>query len=140
MPGVRLRHNYPEVLLVKRSTRFVAIAVVAAICAWSLFFELCNVPWILTYPPTGFSMPTAYWVWERPKDIKGGVVYTFDSVGMLKQIGNAAIIVLIAGGLTFLLLRWRGPTEGRCPKCDYDLRGDLSSGCPECGWQREAGA
>jgi hypothetical protein len=26
---------------------------------------------------------------------------------------------------------------GRCPKCGYDLRGDLKSGCPECGWKRE---
>ena len=28
----------------------------------------------------------------------------------------------------------------QCPLCAYDLRGDLSSGCPECGWGREAEA
>ena len=27
--------------------------------------------------------------------------------------------------------------RGRCPKCGYDLRGDLAAGCPECGWGRE---
>ncbi len=27
--------------------------------------------------------------------------------------------------------------RGRCIKCDYDLRGDLDAGCPECGWNRE---
>lgn len=27
--------------------------------------------------------------------------------------------------------------RGRCPQCAYDLRGDLSSGCPECGQGRE---
>ena len=27
--------------------------------------------------------------------------------------------------------------RGRCPQCAYNLRGDLSQGCPECGWGRE---
>ena len=27
--------------------------------------------------------------------------------------------------------------RGRCPMCGYDLRGDLESGCPECGWGRK---
>ncbi|MEE9128821.1 MAG: hypothetical protein V3T84_02300 [Phycisphaerales bacterium] len=27
--------------------------------------------------------------------------------------------------------------RGQCIKCGYDLRGNLSHGCPECGWQRE---
>ena len=27
--------------------------------------------------------------------------------------------------------------RGLCIKCGYDLRGDLSYGCPECGWRRE---
>jgi len=30
----------------------------------------------------------------------------------------------------------RGPNIQYCPKCKYDLRGDLASGCPECGWNR----
>jgi len=30
--------------------------------------------------------------------------------------------------------------RGRCPRCGYDLRGNLSAGCPECGWQREENA
>jgi hypothetical protein len=24
-----------------------------------------------------------------------------------------------------------------CPKCQYDLRGEIVAGCPECGWRRE---
>lgn len=28
------------------------------------------------------------------------------------------------------------PVQTRCPRCDYDLRSDLESGCPECGWRR----
>ncbi len=27
--------------------------------------------------------------------------------------------------------------RGHCIKCGYDLRGDPSSGCPECGWRRD---
>ena len=26
--------------------------------------------------------------------------------------------------------------RGLCPMCAYDLRGDLDTGCPECGWNR----
>jgi hypothetical protein len=29
---------------------------------------------------------------------------------------------------------------GYCPQCDYDLRGLLTAGCPECGWLRIPGA
>ena len=29
---------------------------------------------------------------------------------------------------------WRSRHRGHCPACDYDLRGDLTTGCPECGW------
>jgi len=28
--------------------------------------------------------------------------------------------------------------RGRCPRCGYDLRGNLDAGCPECGWGRAA--
>jgi len=27
--------------------------------------------------------------------------------------------------------------RGRCPRCGYDLRGNLEAGCSECGWNRE---
>ncbi len=27
--------------------------------------------------------------------------------------------------------------RGRCPRCGYDLRGALATGCSECGWNRE---
>jgi len=27
--------------------------------------------------------------------------------------------------------------RGRCPRCGYDLRGNLDAGCPECGWNRD---
>ncbi len=30
--------------------------------------------------------------------------------------------------------------EGLCPQCRYDLRGQATPGCPECGWMRSEGA
>ncbi len=33
--------------------------------------------------------------------------------------------------------RARRRKKGLCPECAYDLRGDLTPGCPECGWNRE---
>ena len=94
----------------KRSRRFKAITVVAALCAWGLIFELCRIPWVQNNLLTGTSASSTFWVWERPKDVLPGISYTFDSVGMRKQIGNAAIIVLIAGGLTLYLLRREEPS------------------------------
>ena len=29
---------------------------------------------------------------------------------------------------------------GLCPSCRYDLRGEMHSGCPECGWRRQDSA
>ena len=29
--------------------------------------------------------------------------------------------------------------KGRCSRCGYDLRGEFSAGCPECGWRRDDG-
>jgi hypothetical protein len=31
---------------------------------------------------------------------------------------------------------WGKPPRGFCPQCEYDLRGQLAAGCPECGWNR----
>ena len=44
-------------------------------------------------------------------------------------------VLLSAPGMLRRYVRRR---RGRCIKCGYDLRGNLSQGCPECGWRREA--
>lgn len=51
--------------------------------------------------------------------------------------GAAWFGTLTAGSLLVagIKARVRKPA-GHCPKCNYDLRGDLASGCPECGWNR----
>ncbi|MCI0365066.1 MAG: hypothetical protein L0219_14405 [Phycisphaerales bacterium] len=47
--------------------------------------------------------------------------------------GLAWFVLLFGFGNVRRLLRSR---VGHCPKCGYDLRGDLKRGCPECGWER----
>ena len=58
----------------------------------------------------------------------------------VNQLVEASIFFCILGATLapFLLARAsskRGTLE--CPACGYDLRGDFSAGCPECGWRRE---
>jgi hypothetical protein len=46
---------------------------------------------------------------------------------------SALWLLLFAPGQLRRHLRHK---RGRCIKCGYDLRGNFSAGCPECGWQR----
>ena len=54
----------------------------------------------------------------------------------INTIFYAAILWLLTLG-PFTARRMIRRKRGLCIKCGYDLRGDFSSGCPECGWQRE---
>ena len=49
----------------------------------------------------------------------------------------ATILWLLVPG-PFVLRRFLRVRRGLCVACGYDLRGDFSQGCPECGWQRAA--
>jgi len=64
---------------------------------------------------------------------------------MTPQPTGFAINTVFYGALLWML--WLSPfvvrrvirrKRGHCIKCGYDLRGDFSTGCPECGWRREA--
>lgn len=46
--------------------------------------------------------------------------------------GAVWLILLFIPGSRRRLRRRRG----HCPRCGYDLKHDLASGCPECGWNR----
>ncbi len=59
----------------------------------------------------------------------------------LNLLFNSALYGLLAYGswAAFGSLKHnRRKSRGLCPQCKYDLRGDHESGCPECGWGREA--
>ena len=58
---------------------------------------------------------------------------------VVNTISHAAILWLFSPG-PFALRRFVRRKRGLCVKCSYDLRGNSGAGCPECGWQREAGS
>lgn len=53
----------------------------------------------------------------------------------LYRWGNPAVTFLLLGWIWFALnlARMRLLTENRCAACDYDLTGNVSGSCPECG-------
>lgn len=46
--------------------------------------------------------------------------------------GAWTLIILIARRIRAILRRRRG----HCPRCNFNLAGDIAAGCPECGWRR----
>ncbi len=50
-------------------------------------------------------------------------------------VHSAAWYAIIIG--PFVLRKVIRTRRGLCPQCAYDLRRDLSRGCPECGWRRD---
>jgi hypothetical protein len=57
--------------------------------------------------------------------------------GLLADVAlfAAALALPVAGWITLRsACRIR---RGRCARCAYDLRADLATGCPECGWRRQ---
>jgi len=44
--------------------------------------------------------------------------------------------LLLAGVAVRYLFRWRRPQPGHCRQCGYNLTGNVSGTCPECGTSR----
>ena len=55
--------------------------------------------------------------------------------GAALALGPSLIIAAFVVPLVRQSLRAK---RGLCPACGYNLRGDFSAGCPECGWRRES--
>jgi hypothetical protein len=79
----------------------------------------------IVYIPTGVLVVvymcvswTAYWPFD-------GIVVAFVAVCVF------GIVALV------LCPRFRFTMPGYCPECEFDLRGQKETGCPECGWLRE---
>ena len=52
---------------------------------------------------------------------------------------NTVLFTSVSWGVALLLVASRRVIRrkrGHCIKCGYDLRGDFSAGCSECGWRR----
>ncbi|MHC4695857.1 MAG: hypothetical protein ACYTFA_03830 [Planctomycetota bacterium] len=46
---------------------------------------------------------------------------------------NATVYGMVAVGLGLIIARPRAPVGDRCAQCSYDLTGNVSGVCPECG-------
>ena len=55
---------------------------------------------------------------------------------VVNSLFYAGVLCLLMCG-SFALRRFMRRKRGLCVACGYELRGDFSAGCPECGWQRE---
>jgi hypothetical protein len=44
-----------------------------------------------------------------------------------------ALLLFCAGAVVAWHARLRGPARGHCAECNYDLTGNISGRCPECG-------
>lgn len=71
-------------------------------------------------PPELFVIPYGVMLWPS---IGNTLAWSFPVFLILTRLASAR--------------QWNRTRRGRCGLCAYDLRGDLESGCPECGWKRE---
>ena len=81
---------------------------------------------------------------SKPIEAVGPFFPGFDSWVTLGGWNMLAIPLWLPFGLAFvpatiLVIRYRRRTvEGHCQKCDYDLTGNESGRCPECGTKIES--
>ncbi len=72
--------------------------------------------------------------WAEPRVLSLIPIWTGFAVN---TVFYAAIVWLLWSS-PFAARRFIRHKRGLCGACGYDLRGDLASGCSECGWRREA--
>lgn len=58
---------------------------------------------------------------------------TQDRWGPIAVFGIPAAIAYLPAHLIFRAIRWRTQDDGASCSCGYDLTGNLSGVCPECG-------
>lgn len=86
---------------------------------------LLTTPWIIWLVVTVVSQMTG---WRYTHET---TVYVLMGIPFI-----LACLVHWIWGRKLLSKEQKRERAGHCPNCDYDLRGELSSGCPECGWKR----
>ena len=75
----------------------------------------------------GNPQPSSYWPYRRPEiwyTLGGSKVFT---------LPLWIPLAIVAIPTAILWYRDRRPPPGRCQECGYDLTGNLSGVCPECG-------
>ena len=94
------------------------------------------------------SSPVVFWaLWQ--KDLRIALPIVYGTAGLIAVLVTITSFSPVAAPVVFLnvvincaVLKIALPTTFHdvaryCPTCGYDLRGNLSHGCPECGWRRD---
>ena len=100
----------------------------------------------------GWPMLSMWYSKDAERDWQTGAVISQRTSGTLGNLNLPAKIIVrgFVGDVIFFAMlflssligvkytrrHWR-IHKGNCPLCGYNLRSEFSTGCPECGWQRD---
>jgi hypothetical protein len=100
-----------------------------------LFSAVCTLTLIMLSCPKSHS-GLYFLVWQQLPRAGAAIPHWSDFLMTCHPIG--LVVALILGSSISLLpsqqKHWL--SRGMCPKCHYDLKGEIAKGCPECGWNR----
>lgn len=94
-----------------------------------------------TDPTAHMTMYEDYWVIGHRYDpgartLPLGIIWPGFLINTFTFAAAWFVLLFAAHRATSALITRRRLCRGTCPMCRYDLRGDFSSGCHECGWNR----
>jgi hypothetical protein len=91
------------------------------------------------WAPEGLKIsPASKWEWTS-KDMLQRPVLTMQNIGASPEpdvdvmVPLWSVFAVLALPTVFLWYRDRRPPRGHCQRCGYNLKGNLSGVCPECG-------
>lgn len=94
-------------------------------------------PWRKWFPNEGWSCYSGRWMaFNRPVLPGIWIVHSVSPRHRALTLPYAALFVLFAAPTLFLCFRDRRPPPECCQRCGYDLTGNVSGKCPECGTAR----
>ena len=113
----------------------------------STFAAVLSVPRDYSEPSVAHDLRMRFAGWDAERAVRQSPAYVaLKRREVMATIG--AVVGIVVGGLLSIVwvatiipvsfqARASRSNHRYCPRCKYDLRGELFSGCPECGWRRE---
>ena len=68
-----------------------------------------------------------------PLGFVGPPIGTFRCLYVSWRVLTVALVLLVGWSAMVLIRRWKRPRPGLCKRCSYNLTGNTSGVCPECG-------
>ena len=99
-------------------------------------FSLAGLTGLTAFVVVGYTLEAmAMSVWDTNYVARLGVVVGSETAALGLLLLICAIVAYGLGRLVFTRLRWRvlWTATPFCDGCDYDLTGNVSGVCPECG-------